>query len=54
MADHHEEIRVLEKFIEKNGLEGRVLEVAELVRRDVSGMRDGGGVGVDVGEDVDM
>lgn len=34
MEDHQAEISVLERYISESGLEERVFEVAELVRRD--------------------
>jgi nuclear pore complex protein Nup133 len=35
MKDHEDEIALLERYIGEAGLEERVKEVAELVRRDV-------------------
>jgi nuclear pore complex protein Nup133 len=34
MEDHQAEISVLQRYITENGLEERVLEVAELIKRD--------------------
>ncbi|WWD16353.1 hypothetical protein CI109_100779 [Kwoniella shandongensis] len=35
MADHEKEIELLNKYLEENGLEERVREVAEMVRKDL-------------------
>lgn len=35
MRDHQDEISLLERYIDEAGLEARVKEVAELVKRDV-------------------
>jgi nuclear pore complex protein Nup133 len=57
MADHQDEIRVLEGYLEEVGLEERVKEVARLVKHD-AGLPEGedGDQGDDgeQGEDVDM
>lgn len=44
MADHQDEIRLLERYMDEAGLEARMKEVAELVKRDAEGL----------GEDLDM
>lgn len=54
MADHEEEIRVLERYIEQGGLESRVKEVAELVKRDQGAGVVAGRGQEDVEGDVEM
>lgn len=53
MRDHESEIEVLNRFTEEAGLEARVKEVAELVKRDSAGL-EGVVQGEEEDEDVDM
>ena len=48
MLDHEDEIRVLSGYIENNGLERMIKEVAELVRQDVNEEAAESGDGDDV------
>lgn len=47
MKDHQDEIALLNRYIDEAGLEERVREVAELIKRDAER-------GEKVGEDIDI
>lgn len=48
MADHADEIKTLQRYIEEAGLERRVVEAAELVRADLGRGLEGGQGDVDM------
>jgi hypothetical protein len=52
MADHENEIAVLNEHVREANLERRVVEISELVRRDVA--EEEGGVRVQRAGDVEM